>query len=104
MHGIDDIRAAVAQARSAGRGWAALGAPERRASLLLWKRERADHADEFTEVIAAETRKPVHDARALVPGDAYGRAFTRRRAAAPGSAWRTCAPARRRPARSSSRD
>ncbi|MFE9728036.1 aldehyde dehydrogenase family protein [Streptomyces sp. NPDC005794] len=65
-HGIEDIRAAVARARSAGRGWASLGARERRAALLRWKRRLALRADEFAEVIAAETGKPVRDARSEV--------------------------------------
>ncbi|MBM7442507.1 aldehyde dehydrogenase family protein [Streptomyces sp. HB132] len=63
---IEDIRAAVARARSAGRSWAALGARERRTWLLRWKRELACRTDEFDQVIASETGKPVHDARAEV--------------------------------------
>ncbi|MER5554476.1 aldehyde dehydrogenase family protein [Streptomyces sp. NPDC002793] len=66
VHGIEDIRATVAQARSAGRHWAALGARERRAALLRWKRALAGRTDEFAEAIAAETGKPLHDARAEV--------------------------------------
>ncbi|MFD4031882.1 aldehyde dehydrogenase family protein [Streptomyces sp. NPDC058637] len=66
VHGIEDIRAAVARAKDAGRTWAALGARERRAALLRWKRALAGRADEFAEVIAAETGKPPHDARAEV--------------------------------------
>ncbi|MGW4233173.1 aldehyde dehydrogenase family protein [Streptomyces sp. NPDC004980] len=66
VHGIEDIRAAVATAKDAGRSWAALGARERRAALLRWKRALAGRADEFAEVIAAETGKPPHDARAEV--------------------------------------
>ncbi|MFD5874738.1 aldehyde dehydrogenase family protein [Streptomyces sp. NPDC060322] len=65
-HTLDDIRAAVARARSAGLGWAALGARERRAALLQWKRELARRTDEFADLIAAETGKPVHDARSEV--------------------------------------
>ncbi|HWU05229.1 MAG TPA: aldehyde dehydrogenase family protein [Streptomyces sp.] len=66
VHGIKDIRAAVARAGDAGRSWAASGWRERRAALLRWKRELARRADEFAEVIAAETGKPVHDARSEV--------------------------------------
>ncbi|MEU2680949.1 aldehyde dehydrogenase family protein [Streptomyces sp. NPDC007107] len=65
-HGIEDIRAAVARGRAAGRSWAALGARERRTALLRWKRALASRTDEFAEVIAAETGKPVHDARSEV--------------------------------------
>lgn len=65
-HGIEDIRAAVGRGRAAGRSWAALGARERRTALLRWKRALASRADEFAEVIAAETGKPVHDARSEV--------------------------------------
>lgn len=65
-HGIEDIRAAVGRGRTAGRSWAALGARERRTALLRWKRALASRADEFAEVIAAETGKPVHDARSEV--------------------------------------
>ncbi|MFJ9055223.1 aldehyde dehydrogenase family protein [Streptomyces sp. NPDC102409] len=65
-HTLDDIRAAVARARNAGLGWAALGARERRAALLRWKRELARRTDEFATVIAAETGKPVRDARSEV--------------------------------------
>ncbi|MFF5897360.1 aldehyde dehydrogenase family protein [Streptomyces argenteolus] len=65
-HSLDDIRAAVTRGREAGRAWAALGARERRGALLLWKRALARRTEEFAEVIAAETGKPVHDARAEV--------------------------------------
>ncbi|MFG3672160.1 aldehyde dehydrogenase family protein [[Kitasatospora] papulosa] len=65
-HTVEDVRAAVARARSAGRRWAALGARERRAALLRWKRALAARAYEFAQVIASETGKPVHDARAEV--------------------------------------
>ncbi|MEU0132827.1 aldehyde dehydrogenase family protein [Streptomyces sp. NPDC006296] len=66
VHTLDDVRAATAAARSAGRRWAALGARERRTALLRWKRALAARADEFARVIASETGKPVHDARAEV--------------------------------------
>ncbi|MCX5415458.1 aldehyde dehydrogenase family protein [Streptomyces sp. NBC_00059] len=65
-HSLDDIRATVARARTAGRAWAALGPRERRGALLLWKRSLARRVDEFAELIASETGKPVHDARSEV--------------------------------------
>lgn len=65
-HGIDDVRAEVARARSAYWSWAALGPRERRAALLRWKRTLARRTDEFAGLIASETGKPLHDARAEV--------------------------------------
>lgn len=66
VHGVEDVRTAVEQARSAGRSWAALGHRGRRTALLGWKHAVARRTDEFAGLIASETGKPLHDARAEV--------------------------------------
>ncbi|MDX3062874.1 MULTISPECIES: aldehyde dehydrogenase family protein [Streptomyces] len=66
VHGVEDVRTAVEEARSAGRSWAALGHRGRRTALLSWKHAVARRTDEFAGLIASETGKPLHDARAEV--------------------------------------
>ncbi|MFD3578437.1 aldehyde dehydrogenase family protein [Streptomyces sp. NPDC058644] len=66
VHGADDIAHAVVRGREAAAGWANLGWSGRRARLLGWKRSLAGRMDELARTVAAETGKPVHDARAEV--------------------------------------
>lgn len=66
VHGADDIKRAVARGREAAAVWAGLGWAGRRARLLGWKRSLAERMDELARTVAAETGKPVHDARAEV--------------------------------------
>jgi acyl-CoA reductase-like NAD-dependent aldehyde dehydrogenase len=66
VHGPQEVRAAVAEARAAARRWAGAGWDGRRSALLAWKRSLARRMDEVAEVVAAETGKPLHDARVEV--------------------------------------
>ncbi|MGW7516532.1 aldehyde dehydrogenase family protein [Streptomyces sp. NPDC054796] len=66
VHGPEEVRAAVDRARSAARDWAGAGWKGRRAALLAFKRALASRAHELADTVAAETGKPVHDARAEV--------------------------------------
>ncbi|MFJ4876777.1 aldehyde dehydrogenase family protein [Streptomyces sp. NPDC088745] len=66
VHGPAEVREAVRRCRAAARRWAAAGWDGRRAALLAWKRSLARRMDEVAEAVAAETGKPVHDARAEV--------------------------------------
>lgn len=66
VHGAADITHAVVRGRDAAAVWAELGWAGRRVRLLKWKRSLAGRMDEVAETIAAETGKPVHDARAEV--------------------------------------
>lgn len=66
VHGAADIAHAVVRGRGAAAVWAGLGWSGRRARLLSWKRSLARRMDELAETVAAETGKPVHDARAEV--------------------------------------
>ncbi|MEY7977159.1 aldehyde dehydrogenase family protein [Streptomyces pilosus] len=63
VHGPEDVARAVDRARAAGARWAALPAARRRAHLLAWKRTLAEELDEVAGSVAAETGKPLGDAR-----------------------------------------
>ncbi|MFH8253617.1 aldehyde dehydrogenase family protein [Streptomyces roseolus] len=60
--GPEEVSRAVARARTAQAGWAALPAARRRDHLLRWKRALATELDALAGVIAEETGKPAGDA------------------------------------------
>ncbi|MFD8521711.1 aldehyde dehydrogenase family protein [Streptomyces capillispiralis] len=62
VHGPEEVSRAVARARAAQAGWAALPASRRRALLLGWKKALATELDAVARTIAAETGKPAGDA------------------------------------------
>ncbi|WBB61915.1 aldehyde dehydrogenase family protein [Streptomyces sp. WMMC500] len=61
-----EVRTAVAGAREAAAGWRRAGPRGRRAALLAFKHALARETGELAGIIAAETGKPVHDARTEV--------------------------------------
>ncbi|WP_181781093.1 aldehyde dehydrogenase family protein [Pseudonocardia pini] len=63
VHSEADVRAAVGRAEEAARWWRGLGFAGRRTRLLDWKKVLVNRLDEVAEVIAAETGKPLDDAR-----------------------------------------
>ncbi|MFC7303566.1 aldehyde dehydrogenase family protein [Streptomyces monticola] len=66
VHGAEEVAAAVARGRRAAAAWAGLGWSGRKQRLLAWKRSLARRMDELASLVAEETGKPVHDARAEV--------------------------------------
>lgn len=63
VHTEEDVRAAVGRAEAAARWWRGLGFSGRRSRLLDWKKALVRRLDEVAEVVAAETGKPLDDAR-----------------------------------------
>jgi acyl-CoA reductase-like NAD-dependent aldehyde dehydrogenase len=63
VHSADAVRAAVSRAEEAARWWRSIGFAGRRARLLDWKKALVRRLDEVAEVVAAETGKPLDDAR-----------------------------------------
>jgi acyl-CoA reductase-like NAD-dependent aldehyde dehydrogenase len=57
------VRAAVARAGEAARWWAELGFVERRRRLGEWRKVLVRRVDDLAETVAAETGKPLDDAR-----------------------------------------
>ena len=68
----DDTTAAIAVAKEAGRGWAALTAKERASIMWRWHHLIADNADDLAQILTAEMGKPLAEAKAEV---AYGASF-----------------------------
>ena len=64
----DDVAAAVARARVAGRWWAGLGHQARRDRLRRWRTLLAQRLEELTELVHRETGKPVFDATVEAAG------------------------------------
>ncbi|MEU9204990.1 aldehyde dehydrogenase family protein [Streptomyces sp. NPDC048332] len=62
VHGPEEVSRAVARARAAQSGWAALPASRRRDHLLRWKKAIATELDTVARTIAEETGKPAGDA------------------------------------------
>lgn len=62
VSGPRDVSRAVARARTAQAGWAALSPSGRRDHLLRWKKALATELDTVTRTIAEETGKPAGDA------------------------------------------
>ncbi|MEU3947883.1 aldehyde dehydrogenase family protein [Streptomyces sp. NPDC029526] len=62
VHGPEEVARAVARARDAQAGWAALPARRRRDHLLRWKKTLATELDAVARTIAEETGKPAGDA------------------------------------------
>ena len=57
------VNGAVQLANESATKWQALGYGKRKSVLLAWKREIASRSDEFAELIALETGKPIGDAQ-----------------------------------------
>lgn len=62
VNGPEEVSLAVARARTAQAGWAALPASRRRDHLLRWKKALATDLDAVARTIAEETGKPAGDA------------------------------------------
>lgn len=62
VNGPEEISLAMARARTAQAGWAALPASRRRDHLLRWKKALATDLDAVARTIAEETGKPAGDA------------------------------------------
>lgn len=62
VNGPEEVSRAVARARTAQAGWAALPASRRRGHLLRWKKALATELDALARTIAEETGKPAGDA------------------------------------------
>ena len=63
VHSAEDVAAAVSRATEAARWWRGIGFSGRRERLLDWKRVLVRRLDEIAGVVAAETGKPLDDAR-----------------------------------------
>jgi acyl-CoA reductase-like NAD-dependent aldehyde dehydrogenase len=63
VHDEAAVRAAVARAADAAAWWAALGFAERRRRLGAWRRVLVRRLDDLAGIVAAETGKPLDDAR-----------------------------------------
>ena len=59
----EEVRAAVATARSASQDWRDAGFKGRRKVLLAWSKEILDRVEELAELISTETGKPHSDAK-----------------------------------------
>ncbi|MFE0170762.1 aldehyde dehydrogenase family protein [Streptomyces sp. NPDC059002] len=66
VHGPEEVADAVAHGRAAAADWARVGWAGRRTRLLAWKRSLARRMDEVADAVAAETGKPMPDARSEV--------------------------------------
>ena len=62
IEGAEQVAAAVARARQASVGWAALGFEGRAKVLAAWRRRLVSKIDELASVISRETGKPTDDA------------------------------------------
>ena len=57
------VNSAVSSAAESFKTWSGLKHSERKRVLLAWKREISNSAENFAEIIALETGKPIGDAR-----------------------------------------